>query len=41
MQGGNNLIWHELGGESQIDRAAFASIRQDFWMDMASILGGV
>lgn len=41
MQGGNNLIWHELGGESQIDRAAFAFIRQDFWMDMASILGGV
>lgn len=39
MQEGNNLILHALGGETQIDRAAFDIIRRDFWKDLARILG--
>ena len=38
MQGGNNTIWHVLGEESQIDRAAFKTIRENFWKEMAKAL---
>ena len=38
MQGGNNTIWHVLGEESQIDRAAFKTIRENFWKTMAEAL---
>lgn len=38
MQGGNNLIWHELGSGSKINRAVFDKQRAKFWMDMAKSL---
>lgn len=37
MQGGNNLIWHELEGASKIDRVAFKSQRESFWKSFAEI----
>lgn len=37
MQGGNNLIWHELEGASRIDRVAFKSQRESFWKSFAEI----
>lgn len=40
MQNGNDLIWHELGEASQIDRTAFAKIRSNFWSDLAKSLIG-
>ena len=43
MQGGNNLIWHELEGASRIDRVAFKTQRESFWKSFAEIClsGGV
>jgi hypothetical protein len=42
MQGGNNLIWHNLDEASQIDREVFAKIRAEFWQKYAAnIPGGV
>lgn len=40
MQGGNNLIWHELGKASEITRSVFDKQRAAFWKNVASILGG-
>lgn len=37
MQGGNNLIWHELEGASRIDRVAFKTQRESFWKSFAEI----
>ena len=37
MQGGNNLIWHELEGASRIDRVAFKTQRESFWKSLAEI----
>ena len=31
MRGGNNTIWHEIGGKSQIDRPEFDKIRSEYW----------
>ena len=39
MQGGNNLIWHELGDSSKINRTIFNKQREMFWMQIAEILG--
>ncbi len=43
MQGGNNLIWHELGETSKINRSVFDKQRAAFWEDMAKLLldGGI
>lgn len=38
MQGGNNLIWHELGEASKIDRAIFDKQRSAFWETIAGVL---
>lgn len=38
MQGGNNLIWHELGEASKINRAVFDKQRMSFWMNLAEIV---
>ena len=38
MKGGNNLIWHELGSESQINRTVFDKTRKAFWKDLAAKL---
>lgn len=40
MQGGNNLIWHELGNASNINRKLFIEQRKQFWIDLANILEG-
>ncbi|MBQ9196752.1 MAG: HNH/ENDO VII family nuclease [Clostridia bacterium] len=40
MQGGNNLIWHELGEASQINRSVFAKQRSDFWKAIAKLASG-
>lgn len=37
MAGGNNTIWHELGGTSEIDRKTFNKIREMFWKDYAQL----
>lgn len=37
--GDSYSIWHELVGESEIDRKAFDLIRKDFWKSMAKALG--
>lgn len=37
MQGGNNLIWHEIK-ESVINRTVFAGQRETFWKEMSQIL---
>lgn len=34
--GDSYQIWHQLGGESEINRAAFDKIRQAFWQDLAT-----
>lgn len=36
--GDSYSIWHELVGESEIDRAAFDIIRKDFWKSLAKSL---
>lgn len=43
MQGGNNLIWHELGEATSINRSVFDKQRVEFWKDMATIMldGGI
>lgn len=43
MQGGNNLIWHVFGGESQINRNMFDMQRANFWKTTASLFleGGI
>ena len=43
MQNGNNLIWHELGSDSAINRAVFDKQRQAYWKTLAEILltGGI
>ena len=43
MQKGNNLIWHELGSESAINRTIFNKQRIAFWKEVAAILveGGI
>ena len=38
MQDGNNLIWHEFGGASNINRVVFSEQRAEFWMDVAQLL---
>ena len=38
MQNGNNKIWHKLGGESEIDGAAFDKVRQAFWKSFAEMV---
>ena len=38
MKGGNNLIWHELGKASEIDRAVFDKQRAAFWETVAESL---
>lgn len=38
MQGGNNLIWHEVTEASRIDRGAFRFQREAFWESMSRIL---
>lgn len=40
MQAGNNLIWHELGEASHINRAMFKTQRADFWKTMAMMVSG-
>ena len=40
MQAGNNLIWHELGEASRINRTVFNTQRGDFWKTMATIVSG-
>lgn len=40
MQGGNNAIWHNIGNESEINRALFAQERMAFWRSLAKLLGG-
>ena len=42
MQGGNNLIWHEVTEATRIDRYAFRYQREAFWQSMSEIfiLGG-
>ena len=37
--GDSYKIWHELVGESEIDRAAFDKIRQAFWQNLAKTMG--
>lgn len=37
--GDSYKIWHELVGESEIDRAAFDKIRQAFWKNLAQMSG--
>ncbi len=37
--GDSYSIWHELVGESEIDRKVFDLIRKDFWKSMAKALG--
>ena len=44
MQGGNNLIWHEVSEATRINRTVFRYQREDFWMSMSEILvngGGI
>ena len=36
--GDSYKIWHELGAESEIDRAAFDKIRKAFWQNLAKSL---
>lgn len=36
--GDSYSIWHELGAESEIDRAAFDKIRKTFWQNLAESL---
>jgi hypothetical protein len=38
MQGGNNTIWHELTGQSAIDRPVFDKQRTAFWEAASKIL---
>ena len=40
MQGGNNLIWHELGEASKINRSVFDKQRAEFWKYVATIFAG-
>lgn len=40
MQNGNNLIWHELGEASKIDRSVFDKQRAAFWKDLARLMIG-
>lgn len=35
MQGGNNLIWHDVSKASEIDRIMFREQRESFWKAMA------
>ncbi|MDO4621215.1 MAG: HNH/ENDO VII family nuclease, partial [Lachnospiraceae bacterium] len=35
MQNGNNLIWHQPGGASKIDRQVFESQRKEIWKAIA------
>ena len=37
--GDSYKIWHELVGESEIDRVAFDKIRQAFWQNLAKAMG--
>ena len=37
MLNGNNTIWHELGGTSEIDRTEFDKIRSAYWKYIASM----
>lgn len=37
--GDSYKIWHELVGESEIDRIAFDKIRQAFWKNLATSIG--
>ena len=37
MQNGNNTIWHDLTKDSEINRAIFKDIRENFWKDVARI----
>lgn len=37
MQNGNNKIWHDLTGDSEINRNIFKTIRKNFWKDVARI----
>ena len=38
MQGGNNLIWHEVTEASRINRLVFDKQREAFWQAMSEIL---
>lgn len=38
MQNGNNLIWHEFGSESVINRAVFEKQRIAYWQSIAELL---
>ena len=40
MQGGNDLIWHELGEASKINRRVFDKQRAEFWKTVANLLTG-
>lgn len=38
MQGGNNLIWHELGEATKINRNVFDKQRMAFWKNIAEVM---
>ena len=39
MQNGNNKIWHNLVGESEIDRGVFEKTRKEVWKALAKMMG--